>query len=63
MIVPCIRDRVVGSGLKDPFYLARSRFYEALKKRKPGTGVHGYIMRLATLQDTPGFPWRRQSRR
>ncbi len=56
MIVPCIRDRVVGSGLKDPFYLARSRFYEALKKwPKPGTGVHGYIMRLANLARHAGL--------
>ena len=56
MIVPCIRDRVVGSGLKDPFYLARCRFYEALKKwPRPGTGVHGYIMRLANLARHAGL--------
>ena len=56
MIVPCTRDPVAGLGLKDPFYLARCRFYEALKKwPRPGMGVHGYIMRLANLARHAGL--------
>ena len=56
MIVPRNLDRAVGLDLRDPLYIARCRFYVALKKwPRPGTGVHGYILRLANLARHAGL--------
>lgn len=56
MEVPCIAVNLAQSRNLSPLTRALARFHEALKKwPRPGTGVHGYIMRLANLARHAGL--------
>lgn len=56
MEVPCMVGLKLQARKMSPLTRALGRFHEALKKwPRPGTGVHGYIMRLANLARHAGL--------